>query len=475
MRAVRSILQTIFVGVFLVAALHPAMGQETDAYTDHRKRVALVIGIANYTHAKPLKNPGADTALIASRLETMGFAVRRVSNPDLAALQAGLAAFIADAADADIAAIYYAGHAVQIDGANYLVPADFGAPSTDPVAGLHPLNDLLKRLDATAKARIILLDACRDNPFVDAIRKALGARAVAAGLASIDLPAFDPTRLKDATYGLAVLYATQPTLKALDGKGANSPFAIAMDQALSNAEEEISAIVQRITRIVLIDTQGKQRPEARLALTGPLYLVSRPKPLQCDVLAAETDNNVAVQGVEDDAIDVKLAEPACRADLARDPGNPRLMHNLARVLDLTGRLEEAMSLYREAANRGYDWSQNNLGAELLSGVGSPEDMKEGVLWIEKASEQGNRRARVNYTEYDFTTLFEPKKVIAALQRALAAKGIANVPATGALDQATLDAVKAFKQREGLPGDGITLQVISALGLVDVVFNPKFWN
>jgi uncharacterized caspase-like protein len=447
----------------------------SDAYADQRKRTALVISVGAYKHARPLKNPSADADLIARRLETIGFKLARVSNPGYAAMTAAIDAFVAESQGAYIATLYYAGHAVQIDGQNYLVPADFGAPGTDKTQGLYPLNDLLKRLGDAAKVRLILLDACRDNPFTETLRQSLGQRVAASGLAAIDLPVLDTSRLKDATYGLIAIYATQPTLQALDGKGANSPFAIALDQALSNAEEEISRLSQRVTGLVSIATGGRQQPEARMALTGPLYLVSHPKPLQCDVLAAEPDNNVAVAGVEFDALDTAAAEPACRADLARDPTNPRLLHNLARTLDKAGHKEEAIGLYRQAAALGYDWAQNNLGAELLSGVGEVADMKEGVEWLEKASEQGNPRARRDYTETDLGSLFESRKTISALQRALKASGAGGVPASGVMDTATLDAVAEFKRKKGLPGSGITLQVIVELGLVGTVFDPANWN
>jgi TPR repeat protein len=447
-------------------------GPTKDEYADLRKKSALVIGIDAYQNATPLGNAVNDAALVRRRLEATGFATHFVADPSLATLRDTVARFLTEARQADIAIVYYAGHAVQIDGDNYMIPVEFDGTRSDIIGQLSSINGMLTQLSEIAKVRIIILDACRDNPFLDRIRGSLGQPAIAPGLAPIALPTFDGSRLGDATYGLVVAYATQPQLQSTDGLGPNGPFATALDQALSNAEEEISAILQRTTRLTLMATNGKQQPEARMALTGKLHLVARPMPLRCDVLAAETDNNIAVNGVAFDELDIAAAEPACRNDLARFPSNPRLMHNLGRVLDKSGRATEALPLYRRAAEIGYDWAQNNLGAELLSGRSAALDHKEGVMWLRKASEQGNPQARVNYTEYDMAPIFAAPKVVLALQQALARTGFSDLPETGKLDGATMSALSAYKIREGLPAVGISLQVIVKLGLIDAVFDPK---
>lgn len=460
----------------LACAAGPAFAADApaaaDRYADLRKKTALVVGVDAYRQAPALANPVSDSQLIRKRLESAGFATRSIADPTLAELDKQVTAFLADAKGADIAVIYYAGHAVQIDGRNYIIPVDFDPAAADILGHLYAIDPLIDRMATAAKARIVILDACRDNPFLDRLRGTLGRDAVGTGLAAVALPTFDGGKLRDATYGLVVAYATQPQLTALDGSGANSPFATALNQALSNPEEDIGQILLRATRLTMQATAGRQQPEQRIALTGKLHLVSRAKPLLCDVLAAETDNNVAVDGVEFDRLDVAAAEPACRADLARLPDNPRLMHNLARVLDKAGRADEALPLYRRAAELGYDWAQNNLGAELLSGRNSPADFKEGVKWLQRASEQGNAQARVNYTEYDMTPLFRARLVALALQKALTEAGIASVPQTGLIDEGTLDAVASYRAREHLPGEGISLQMIVKLGLVDPVFDPQ---
>jgi hypothetical protein len=457
----------------LVAFWVPAHAAPGDEYADKRKKVALVIGLSAYRNAVKLNNTLNDADLVSKRLAATGFEVHPLRDAMLPEIKAEIGKFLEAAKDADIAVVYYAGHAIQIDGQNYILPVEFDSNGEDIIGQLYPIGVLVRELGGKSKARVILLDACRDNPFLARIRSTLSQRSVGEGLAPIELPIFDGRKLSDATYGLVIFFATQPQLTALDGKGANSPFATALDQALSDPEEDLNAVMTRTTRLVLTETKGRQQPDFRASLTGPLYLVSRPAPLQCDVLAAEEDNNVSVKGTKWDEIVVSDAEKACRADLERFPTNPRLMHNLARVLDKAGRDVESVALFRKSAELGYDWSQNYLGVQLIEGMGTEQNVSEGVGWLRKASEQGNRQARVNYMESDLTALLEgAPKPTRALQQALLDAGIADVPLSGELDKETLAALEAYKKREGLPGTGVTFQVLDKLAILDTVFNSR---
>lgn len=462
--------------IYAVAAMRPPAA-DADAYADPRRKVALVIGVARYQHSAPLDNTVADMRHVAERITAAGFEVKQIVDPDLTGLREGIAAFLAAARGADIALVYYAGHAVQIDGLNYLLPVEFDGDRKDILGQLVGVDEMLKGMASAAKAQVLLLDACRDNPFLDRIDRSLGRHATDRGLANILMPVVDPAAATSATAdgvrGLIVGYATQPFDTALDGDKANGPYAMALHDALHQADEDLNTILVKAARIVLTETKGVQRPEHRVALTGPLYLVSRKRPLECDILAAEEDNNVSVKGVAfDDLIkDAETREKACRADLERLPDNPRLKHNLARVLDKVGRDADAVELYRQAAADGYDWAQNNLAVMLINGDGTAADMAEAIVWLKRAYAQGNRQAIVNFTEDDHSSLFhEFPRIAGVLQRALRKSSPARALSSGRLDEATLAAVDETKRQAGIRTQGISFQLLDHLGIVAEVFN-----
>lgn len=472
-RVVRSGL-LLWLGVICAAfAVRVSFAAADDDYADKRTRSALVIGFSAYRNTKPLKNPVGDAGLISNRLKAAGFAVEDILDAPLADLGPAIQSFMDKAKGSDIALVYYAGHAVQIDGENYLVPVDFDKNAPDIIGSLYPIKALLEGLNKAAKARVLLLDACRDNPFRKDLKALLGDRVSGEGLAAIQMPVVDTRGLPEGTHGLVVGYATQPQYVASDGSGQHGPYATALEAALANPDEDFNSVLVRTTRAVLAETKGRQQPEHRMAVTGPLYLVSRPKPLECDVLAAEPDNDVSVAGVEYDQIDIAKALPACEADLAKNPTSPRLMHNYARALERAGRLAEGVALQRKSAELGFDWSQLYLANDYLEGTGVAADIKEGVFWIRKAFEQGNRQALVTYTELDLAKAFDNKPWrVKILQKALRDAGYIDVPDSGDMDEETRDSLDEFMSGLGIEGKAITFQVLDRLGIVEAMFPKK---
>jgi TPR repeat protein len=446
-----------------------ALAQSADDYADKRARTALVIGFAAYPTA-PLKNPVADAELLAKHLEAAGFKVDRLIDTPAHKLASAIDAFKTASRGADISLIYYAGHGLQVDSQNYIVPVDFDPAAANPLAGLYPVQTLLDGFDKIAKARVLLLDACRDNPFGQALR-ARGAHVSGDGLAPIEVPVDDGKRWPQGTSGLLVGYATQPSKTASDGSGSNGPYASGLARALATPDADFESILKRTTGAVRADTGGLQHPEFRSALTGPLYLVSRPKPLECDLLAVDSDNDVSLKGIVLEEIDSARAIPACEAALRAQPGSPRIMHNLGRALEKAGRFQEALDLYHRAALLGFDPAQLYYGNSLMEGLGGEIDMKQGLHWLRRAYEQGNRQAMVNYAEYDLSPAFERSDRVKILQDALRKSGASNVPDSGVLDEATLSALHAYMRTAGIEGRRITFQVLDRLGIVEVLF-PK---
>ena len=190
--------------------------------------------------------------------------------------------------------------------------------------------------------------------------------------------------------------------------------------------------------------------------------------LDCDKYAAEQDNNVHVPGVEFDQIRAEVAIPACQSAVAAQPGNARLMHNLARSLDKAGRYEDAVGWYTKAADIGWAWSQNNLGVLYLYGRGTPLDFAKGVELIRAAAEQNNDQAVINYTGTDFTVLFDGNDQLASiLEKGLVAKSALSRQAMEARWSPKIPAAfDQFKRLAKLPEKGITLRALYALGVVD---------
>jgi TPR repeat protein len=201
--------------------------------------------------------------------------------------------------------------------------------------------------------------------------------------------------------------------------------------------------------------------------------------LECDLMAAETDNNVGVSGVDYDRIVTAKAIPACRSAVQVDPDNPRLMHNLARSYDASDKYQEAAFWYRKAADLDWPSSQNNLGVLFLYGRGVPLDFAKGVELLRIATEraggragaaEGVKRAEANYEKTDFITLFngEDDGLYAnILERSLVAQGFLEyVDVRGKWNPALSAALEAFKKMAQLPEEGVTLRVLDKLGVVD---------
>jgi tetratricopeptide (TPR) repeat protein len=188
--------------------------------------------------------------------------------------------------------------------------------------------------------------------------------------------------------------------------------------------------------------------------------------LECDLDAAEQDNNVHVPGVELDRIVPEVAIPACERAIAADQENPRLSHNLGRAFDKAGRYTDAVFWYRRAADLDYDWAQNNLGVMYLYGRGVMQDLAQGIALLRAAAAKQNADAVANYQETDFSTLFEDSPDRArTLETALRDAGFLKPEdVTGEFGPPARQAVEAYKQKAGLPDPGITLRVIDRLGI-----------
>ena len=228
------------------------------------KRLAVLIGNANYSHAGKLANPGNDVNLIASTLESVGFETKIFTNLDAKIMGQTIDDLARVVADVDVLVVYYAGHAIQVSGENYLIPIDAKLTTESSVPRQTiSLTSLMKAM-SRVPVSVLLLDACRNNPFVDAIsqnERSIGRSVrVTRGLAVVR-PIGD----------MLITYATLPNSVALDGRGVNSPFAEALARHIPTPNAEISVLMKRVTRDVLAKTKGKQRPQQLSQMQKEFY------------------------------------------------------------------------------------------------------------------------------------------------------------------------------------------------------------
>jgi tetratricopeptide (TPR) repeat protein len=231
------------------------------------KRVALVIGNGAYRNAPSLPNPHNDAEDVAAALKRTGFDVIVGLDLDKAKMDETLIEFSRAARSADVAAIYYSGHAIQFNGANYLAPVDVKLTDEADLRRMTRLDEVVADLQQAQNLRILVLDACRDNPLAEQLKRSIGttrALTLQRGLAKMD-----------SSEGMIVSYATQAGRTAIDGTGRNSPYTAAF---LNHIEEsdEIGTIFRRIASDVYDSTKHAQLPELSLSVVGEFFLRGRP-------------------------------------------------------------------------------------------------------------------------------------------------------------------------------------------------------
>ena len=253
---VRMIWRTIIVLALLVLVA-PALAET---------RVALVVGNGAYASARMvLPNPPADAKLVAALLERVGFSVDLVVDGSREQMYEALDRFAGKAETADIALFYFAGHGIQDLGQNYLMPVDAELKrQRDLRDRFVPLDDVLQSLSQARGAKILMLDACRDNEAVEALRAAVPrsrSAAVSRGLAPLPKVA-----------GMLVAFATQPGVVAADGTAFNSPFTEALARHLAQPGLELRQMLTRVRVDVAKATDHKQIPEVSDSLLGEVFL-----------------------------------------------------------------------------------------------------------------------------------------------------------------------------------------------------------
>src|SRR5262245_55593088 len=253
----------------LLAAACCAIAVSGAGPANAEKRVALVIGNGAYAKVGRLPNPARDAAAIETLLRTAGFnAVEVRTDLGAAAMRRALRDFSDRATDSDIAVVFFAGHGIEVNGTNYLIPVDATLErDIDVEDETIPLERVTQIIDRAKRLRLIILDACRDNPFVGTMKRS--GRSVGRGLARVDVVASDTL----------IAFAAKHGSTAADGGAANSPYTTALIKHLATPGLDLRLALGRVRDEVLKATGNKQEPFVYGSLGGAeIALVPAPKP-----------------------------------------------------------------------------------------------------------------------------------------------------------------------------------------------------
>jgi hypothetical protein len=391
------------------------------------EKLALVIGMGAYEHIVTLDNTINDARGVGRVLQEAGFTVTLSLNAPRAELTDTLADFAFRAETADLALIYFAGHGVEVQGQNFLIPVDADVKTNLEVqAASFSLADFEAAVGQARKMGIVLLDSCRDNPFADNIALAETASEGRTGNArsasgSAGLAPADPDR------GTLVFYAAEHGLAALDGVDGHSPFARALIDNLGQPGLEVGTLVRQVRDQVMQATGNLQQPYSYGSLPGTPFYVAGPREGEADVgLAEDRQQGWAALGADQEAllqaqaekgdtrsilglgyIKLNKADPAFDPVAARDwferaaaAGSPEAQFELARLVEqgIGGPADpsRALDLYRMSAEQGYGNALNELGFIHFQGLyGLPSDPTTGIHYFSRAAAARDPEAQYN--------------------------------------------------------------------------------
>jgi hypothetical protein len=349
---------------------------------DAAPRIALVIGMSKYKSIPSLTNTVNDAQEVSKTLKKLGFEVETSIDQPLADLVKTVNGFSFRAETADIAMVYYAGHGVELNGENFLIPVDVRISKPEQIASQAiTLKSLLKSVENARKLRVVILDSCRNNPFADwplqEVAKATSAdyqtgevtKLRAGGLAT---PSVDK--------GMLVVYAAKDGQVALDGEGGHSPFARALLNELPERNIEIGMMFRKVRDAVMTDTKNKQEPHFYGSLSGVPYFLAG-----TDMnMAALTDRKTAWASLAPDQ-ELQLASLV-------EEGNVRAMIGLG-YMSLSPektrfKPAKAFELFSRASQEGDPEAMFELGKLYEKGIGTQQDLGKAIELYQKSADLG---------------------------------------------------------------------------------------
>ena len=274
------------------------------------KRVALVIGNSNYRNVPQLPNPINDANAIALLFKNAGFEVVETRRDvGIGEMRRAVRDFSAVAGSADIAVMFYAGHGIEFAGSNYLIPIDATLESDIDVADeTVSLDRILTVLEPAKRLRLVILDACRDNPFIRTMKRTMARRSIGRGLAEVE-----PT-----TSDTLIAFAAKGGSTAADGEGDHSPFTAALLRHIALPGLDVRLAFGRVRDEVLKVTRNKQEPFVYGSLGGGTVALVSSSTTGAD--AGSVESTASAQVSRDYELTAQIGTPeSWNAFLAKHP------------------------------------------------------------------------------------------------------------------------------------------------------------
>lgn len=407
------------------------------------QRVALIVGVSKYDKVPSLANPAKDARLVQATLEKLGFKVQVLNDPNRLQLIEGLGSFEEAAKDSEAAVVYFAGHGAMIDGVNYLLPKDAIITNKSSLTGTAVESQRLGQAMLGAKAvRLVILDACRNNPTAT---RSLGGNT--RGLAR---------EASTTSVQVVTLMAAGPGEVALDGQSGNSPFAVALTQALTRPGITVGELPSYVQAEVERVTEGQQTPDLQGIWPNVHWSFDPNGPAKSAASAADLTK---IKWEKDQAFWQTIKDSDDPEDFraymeAQDRGEitgsfRRLASNRVRALEKTqpagsfqvasrsaqpgqelvvaardafarGDYRTAARDWAAAANAGNGAAMYNLGVMSLTGKGAAKDVNAAAKWFKSSADAGHSGGMVNWALCrlnGFGTAKDERDGFAWLQRA----------------------------------------------------------
>jgi hypothetical protein len=366
-------------------------------------RVALVIGNSTYKNAPLLLNPVNDAAIVAATLKNAGFDVVETRlDLQVADMRRTLRDFADQVRDADVAVVYYAGHGIELEGTNYLIPTDATLErDTDVYDEAFSLDRVLLAIEPARQLRLVILDACRNNPFAEKMKRTVGSRAISRGLA----------RIEPATSNTLVAFAAKAGSTASDGNSKNSPYAAALVKYIAAPGLDLRRVFGFVRDDVMKATGNRQEPYVYGTLGGddvPLVPAKETASSASPRADMRYDYELALQVGNKDAFNVFLAQypDGYYANLAK-----LQLAKIAAEETRVAATEKARLAQQEQVRLANEGAQQIQLAKAASDLKAAEEAR---IAAEKAKEAAQQQA----------AQAEQKRV--ATNNAAAAKNVASV-------------------------------------------------
>jgi uncharacterized caspase-like protein len=402
-RGPRSVLEVALAVALTLIAAGSAMAQSG-------KRVALVIGNAAYKNVSTLDNPANDADAVADLLRKSSFQIVDVRHDlGINGMRRAVRDFSDLARDADIGVVYYAGHGIEVDGTNYLIPVDAVMErDVDVEDESLPLDRILRVLEPVKRLRLVILDACRDNPFARTMKRTLASRSVGRGLAKIE-PTMSDT---------LIAFAAKAGSTAADGEGKNSPFTIALVKHVAEPGLDLRLAFGRVRDEVLKTTGNKQEPYVYGSLGGSTVSLTPPKPTIAPAPAPQIDINAGMRRDYELAAQIGTKEAW---DFFLAVHTKGLYANLARAARAKIIAAEKAEAAAAEAKAKAEAAEKAKAANAAAERAKAESAKRAAEAADRAKVEAAEKARIEAQKSEAKRLADEQKAAATRKAAEAEK------------------------------------------------------